>query len=47
MHRAIQGRGPGPYFQTTLTEAQSAKNIFFGDQAPPYLRVWMAGAPLM
>ena len=41
-------RGPNPSPPPLLldqTEARRAEINFFGDQAPPYLRVWMT-APL-
>ena len=44
----IQGRGPGdptppppPPLLLDQTEARRAEINVFGDQAPPYLRVWM------
>ena len=44
---ADSGEGPlrpGPHIFRP-TEARRAKKICFGDQAPPYLRVWMTGPP--
>ena len=35
-----------PLLDSLLIEARRAKNKFFGDRSPPYLRVWMtAPAP--
>ena len=38
------GGGPDPLIFRP-TEAWRAKKICFGDQAPPYLRVWVTGLP--
>ena len=38
----IQGRGP---LFVDQTEAQRAQKNFLGDQAPPYLMVWMTAPP--
>ena len=44
----IQGRGRGGGASLFLdqTEDRRAKNSFFSDRDPPYLRVWMTGPPL-
>ena len=43
--RGGAGGGAPPYFQTEL-RPEGPKSIFFGDQAPPYLRIWMTWPPL-
>ena len=38
--------GPGPPLFFDQNEARRAGKNFFGDQVPPYLRVWMTPPPL-
>ena len=41
-----RGRARVPRLFLDQTEARKVEKIFFGDRAPPFLRVWMTGPPV-